>query len=118
MGNVEQDFSVVYSSGGSCFSPFVVFAFGDRDLVSQELCKVMPVCNQCFFFGHFQMKFFTDETSYPHVPQEAVRLCCAAPSEVQAVLVKVWATVSVVEYPQEQLTVRLCWDEPVEVQLP
>lgn len=55
---------------------------------------------------------------YPHVPQEAVRLCCAAPSEVQAVLVKVWAAVSVVEYPQEQLTVRLCWDESVEVQLP
>ena len=64
MGNIEQDFSVVHSSGSPRLGLFVIFAFGDCDLVSQKLCKVMPMGNQCFFFGHFQMKFFPDKTAY------------------------------------------------------
>ena len=64
MGDIEQDFSVVYSSGSSRLGLFVIFAFGDCDLISQKPCKVMSVGNQCFFFGHFQMKFFPDKTAY------------------------------------------------------
>ena len=64
MGDMEQDFSVVHSSGSPGFGLFVVFSFGDCDLVSQKLCKIMSVGDECLFLGHFQMKFFTDKTAY------------------------------------------------------
>ena len=64
MGNVEQDFSVVHPSGCSGFGSFAILAFSDCDLISQKLCKIMPVGNQCLFPGHFQMEFFADKTAY------------------------------------------------------
>lgn len=64
MGNIEQDFSVVHSSGSPGFGLFAVLALGDCDLVSQKLCKIMSVGNQSLFPGHFQMKFFPDKTAY------------------------------------------------------
>jgi len=51
MGNIKQDFSVVYSSGSSRFGLFVICAFGDCDLVSQKLCKIMSVGNQCLLYN-------------------------------------------------------------------
>ena len=65
VGDIEHDFSVVYSSGGPGFGLFVTLTFGDCDLIPQELSKIMPVGNQCFFLGHFQMKIFPDEA--PHI---------------------------------------------------
>ena len=64
MGNIEQDFSIVYPSGSPGFGLFVVFAFGDCDLISQELRRVMSMSNQCLFPRHFQMKFLPDKAAY------------------------------------------------------
>ena len=41
-----------------------VFAFGDCDLISQELRSVVSMSNQCLFLGHFQMEFVPDKVAY------------------------------------------------------
>ena len=64
MGNIKQDFSIVYPSGSPGFGLFVVFAFGDCDLISQELRSVVSMSNQCLFLGHFQMEFVPDKAAY------------------------------------------------------
>ena len=51
MGNIEQDFSVVHSSGSPGFGLFAVLALGDCDIVSQKLCKIMSVGNQCLLYN-------------------------------------------------------------------
>lgn len=42
VGDIEHDFSVVYSSGGPGFGLFVTLTFGDCDLIPQELSKTCP----------------------------------------------------------------------------
>ena len=64
IGNIEQDFSIVYPSGSPGFGLFVVFAFGDCDLISLELRSVVSMSDQCLFLGHFQMEFVPDKAAY------------------------------------------------------